>query len=431
MESISEVRRIIRSSSVFFVSSAVVSLLAYGFHLFAARFLSVSDYGSLQSLISLQNIIFIPIVIMSTLLTRIMAEHKKENLEEESMVLRSRLNGWFLFPGIIIVPILFLSIPFLESFLNIHSTLPFILLWIALYLSIFQGINNSLLNGWHKFFGSNSGNVANGSTKFVLGLSFMAVGWGIVGGLTGIALGYLAGLLVNAYFISKNFSWRKPLGKKRKISLDLGKGRLKRIIRYSYPVILGIVAITIFSNIDSMIAKHHFSAVDAGRYGAIFVLSKIIFFAVSSLASVVIPLVTAEKDLKKKNRLFLWIILANLLVAGLGVAVFYLFPGLVIKLLFGGKYLDIAPYLARFGLLALLLSLLNIFVQYFISLKYEGILVAITAIAGVEIVFLWLSGADFDHFFTVILLSLLAADGISLGYFWKKRTGVEQAMIVA
>jgi O-antigen/teichoic acid export membrane protein len=429
MEPISGVKKIIKSSSVFFVSSAVVSILAYGFHLFAARFLSVSDYGSLQTLISLQNIVFIPIVILAALLTRIMAEHKREGSEERSADLSGRLTGWFVFPGIFILPALFLLTPALESFFNIHSAWPFVLLWLSLYLAIFQGINNSVLNGWHKFLESNAGSVANGMAKFFLGLFFMALGWGIVGGLSGIFLGYAAGLSVNAYFTAKMFPKKNLSERREKQALDLSRKKLEKIFKYSYPVILGIIAITVFSNVDALIAKHHFSALDAGRYGAVFVLSKIIFFAVSSLASVVIPIISAEKDFRKKNQYFLWIMLADLAVAGLGVLVFYLFPELVIKLLFGGKYLDIAPYLAKFGLLALLLSLLNIFVQYFISLKYEGILVAITAVSAVEIAFLWLLGANFTQFFTIILLSLLAANGISLGYFWKKRRETEQTQI--
>lgn len=424
MSWISESKKIIRSGSVFFVSSIVVSVLAYGFHLFAARILEVADYGSLQTLISLQNIALVPITILIVLLTRTMAEHKQDNAEEKSLVLRMELRKLFLFPGIVILPILFLITPFLQSFFHIDSTVAFILLWISLYLTIFQGIDGSLLNGWHKFFESNVSTVTNGVSKFVLGLSLMALGLGIVGGFLGITIGFALGVLINMYFVSSKFSRAKSIGKNNTKVLPMDKKGMIKVFKYSYPVIMGIIAIAIFSNVDTLIAKHHFSAVDAGRYGGLFVLSKIIFFAVSSLSAIVVPLLTAEKDIKKKNRYFSLIMVANLLIAGVSVLVFYLFPEIVIGLLFGHEYIDIAPYLAKFGLLALFLSTLNIFVQYFISLKYEGVLIAITIISLGEIVFLWFFGTNFIQFFVIILISLGVANAISCGYFWKRLISV-------
>ena len=160
-----DIKKIAKSSLAFFVSSTAVSVLAYGFHLFAARFLDVSDYGSLQTLISLQNIGLIPVIILITLFTRIIAEHKQENLVEKSIFLRNSLKQWIIFPGILFLPLLFATVPFLKSFFNIDNNLPFIFLWLSLYLAILQGIDGGLLNGWHKFFQSNLGTLFNGISK--------------------------------------------------------------------------------------------------------------------------------------------------------------------------------------------------------------------------------------------------------------------------
>lgn len=420
MKSTSDIKKIAKSSLAFFVSSTVVSVLAYGFHLFAARFLDVADYGSLQTLISLQNIGLIPVIILTTLFTRIMAEYKQGNLLEKSILLRNGLKQWIIFPGILFLPLLFIATPFLKSFFNIDSNLLFIFLWLSLYLAILQGIDGGLLNGWHKFLQSNLGTLSNGISKFILGLFFMAIGWGVEGGILGIALGFLIHALINNYFVNSQFALKKELKIHLENKFVFNINKIKKVSKFSYPVIMGIIAVTIFSNVDILIAKHHFEAFDAGRYGALFVLSKIIFFAVSSLSSVVIPLITAEKKYQKKIQYFYLIMSANFAITGIGVALFYLFPEIIIQLLFGQKYLDIAPYLAKFGLLALALSILNIFIQYFISLKYADILVMITIISGMEIIALWFFGESFNQFFDIILISLLAANGISWGYFWIK-----------
>ncbi len=420
MKWISDYQKIIKSGSMFFFSSGIVSVLAYAFHIFAARLLSVSDYGTLQTMLSLQNIGLIPIVILVAFLTRIFAEHNKDGHEQKSGMMRMMLWRYTLFPGSMIFVLLFFTTPFLQSFFGIGSFMLFGLLWLTIYLAIFQGIDNSLLNGWHKFFESNLGTTANGVSKFIMGVLFMTFGWGVVGGFLGITVGFLMHVLVNAYSASSHFS--HFFGVQRKSEKQITTQKMGSLFFSSYPVILGVVAITIFSNIDVLIVKHHFNAVDVGQYGGIFVLSKMIFFAVSSLASVVIPLVTAEKRMSKKHSYLIMILCANCVIAGVGVGIFYFFPEMIINVLFGKEYLAIAPYLAKFGMIALLLSVLNIFIQYFISLKCKGILIFIASTAFMEIALLWVYGMTFDLVFMIIFGMLLVPNGVSLLYFlWDNR----------
>jgi len=409
---------------MFFISSCVVSVLAYGFHLFAARFLSIGDYGSLQALISLQNIMLIPVLILATILTRIMAEYKRDNLKQESLIFRINLRKRFIFPGILLLPLFFIFIPFLEKFLNIEATGFFVLLGIYFYLSFFQCLDSSFLNGWHKFGQSNLSTLANGVFKFILGIFFMSVGYGVLGGLLGITFGLLVHIIINIFFIAYNFS-KDRTDKNKIVNIKIDSYRIKYLISYTYPIIMGIGAINILSNADLLIAKHHFNSMDAGKYGALFILSKIIFFAVSSLAAIVVPIVVAEKDFQKKKLYFLWIMGVNFIIAGLGVLFFYLFPNLVISILFGEKYLDISSYLFKFGLLAMLLSMLNIFIQYFISLKCKKILCVLAVLSFLEIITLWFWGRSFEEFFIIILSTLLGALILSglyfLGYFSKDK----------
>jgi len=148
-------------------------------------------------------------------------------------------------------------------------------------------------------------------------------------------------------------------------------------------------------------------------------MGRIIFYGTSPIAAVMFPLVSKSyaKGGNYKKIFFLSIFLTFLLIVAL-VILYWLFPNLVLQLLYGDKFLEGAPYLVWFGIFIGLFTISSLFLNYFLSkgttrVVYIALVAAIIQIIGiylfhkdilqVVLVSIWVS--------LILLISLLI-------YFW-------------
>ena len=148
-------------------------------------------------------------------------------------------------------------------------------------------------------------------------------------------------------------------------------------------------------------------------------MGKIIFYGAAPVAAVMFPLVSKShaKGGNYKNVFFLSVLLTSALVVCL-VLLYWLFPGLVLQILYGNKFLKGAPYLVWFGIFIGLFTLSSLFLNYFLSkgttkVVYLGLLAAIIQIVGI-----WLFHESILQVISVsIWVSLILLVSLLL-YFW-------------
>ena len=86
---------------------------------------------------------------------------------------------------------------------------------------------------------------------------------------------------------------------------------------------------------DVLLVKHYFSDVDSGYYVALSSLAKILFFATVSISQVMFPKVSELYQSGKKHKPLLYkSLLVSLIIIVPSILVFYLFPKLVVTILF-------------------------------------------------------------------------------------------------
>jgi len=347
----------LRNSFIFFTGTFLVNAGNYLFHFLMARMLTVEGYGELQSLLALSIIIGIPAATLLTVIVKYAAsfEAKKQLTKVHSLF--SLFTKKILLITIIFFIFFILSSRYIANFLNLGSVIPVIILGISFLVIFLQSINNGILQGLQKFKDLSIISIISTLFKILLAVLLVKSGFALNGAIGAIVLATIIG-----YFIT--FLPLKFLFKKAKEEIET-----KEIFRYSFPVFFTLLFMALLYNTDIILVKHFFSSDIAGQYGALAILGHIIFFMGGPIMSVMFPMTAAAysnnsnpAEILKKSGILVGII-------GLGVLFFYfLFPGLVIKILVGSKFLSSSKFLGWFGISMFFYSLASLFSQYFLSI---------------------------------------------------------------
>lgn len=143
---------------------------------------------------------------------------------------------------------------------------------------------------------------------------------------------------------------------------------LKDIMTSTIPILASFLFVTMLFNQDVILVKHFFSSHEAGKYAGLALMGKIIFFASGAIAAAMFPMVSGAYQANKRHRHLLVqsLILVALVAMSIDI-IYFLFPRAFIKIFFGSQYLGASSYLGYFGLVMVLLSLINTFVYYFLA----------------------------------------------------------------
>ncbi|RNC86511.1 MAG: sugar isomerase [Winogradskyella sp.] len=134
----------------------------------------------------------------------------------------------------------------------------------------------------------------------------------------------------------------------------------------------------IINNSDILLVKHYFESYEAGLYASLALIGRIVYFVAWMFVMLLLPTVV---DLKKKGKetasvLFKYIGYIGV-ISLIIVMVCLVYPDFIIKLLFGGEYLSIAPLLWKYAIATSMFAISNIFAYYYLSLdKYIPVVIS-------------------------------------------------------
>jgi O-antigen/teichoic acid export membrane protein len=197
-------------------------------------------------------------------------------------------------------------------------------------------------------------------------------------------------------------------GKNDKHEIDkLNFGSVKSTVTTFF---IGNLAISALGNLDMVLAKHNLSDIEAGQYGALTIVSKIIFFATGVIASVLFSM-SAENNHKKGNteKLFLQAFSLMLVVSAFSVAVYFTAPKLILSLLFGAKYNAVSQYLGWFAILVVLFSIVNLTLQYLLSLHRVKVVYGMFLVAASSAVAIIFLGHTISAILTIGIIAQIVA----------------------
>lgn len=392
----------LKSGIIVFAGSMVVNVANYLFHLVMGRSLGPSEYGVAVAIISFLALLSIPLSTVSTVVTKFSSEALAHNEMGEISFLFNKLSKFLGMLGIIITVMVIIFSKQIGDFLNLD---PQYIKVISIFLtfSLLVAVTRGILQGVKSFTAYTINTVVEVIVKvglfmlfFYLGLKTFSVVWALIASI------------VITYIVSI-FPLKKIIRVKNK-AIDL-----KVLLRYSSYALLALALISALTYVDVLLVKHFFTAEEAGYYAALATVGKIVIYIATPMILVMFPMIS-EAHTKNEKHFHLLAQTTAIIVASstLILGVYYFAPEFVVNILYGQKYLVIGNYLFNFGLAIFLLTLANVLVYYFLSIKKLGFiwLVLVTAIAELALIYLYHDGIgqivlDLIYAFGFLFLGLL------------------------
>ncbi len=312
-----------KGATFFLLSSTVVNVSSFLFHMASSRLLGPTDYGSLSTLINMTNLIALPVGALQFAVTQAVLEKSREGHRSITRLLRR--TGLI---GVLIVLAIFVFLSPIDSYFHMTSIWPmvFVALWIpfALLSTLVQGV----LLGEFKYSPVATGIlVGGGLLRLVIGVLLIYVRFGV----TGATIALLAGQIFTFLYVL--FSARHFLARTPETShLMVGF----RHISISIATFTGLTA---FTAVDTFLSRHYFSPFYAGQYAAASIAAHVALFFPSAVVMVSFPHMVGEREISESSRQLILQSLKMTTVLGVAVGVvFAISPHLVTEFLFGSKF---------------------------------------------------------------------------------------------
>ncbi len=296
---------------------------------------------------------------MRTTATKFASKYKAQGDFEavtEALVWTSKATS---FLGLTFLGLAFVFRNQLAEFLKIANPLLPVLFFGFVALSLTASSPLGFLRGLLRFKAFSLMSFLGPFLKFLFGVGLAALGFGLWGVTWGLIISSGLTIVVALLLLRKNL--RTSFTGSSFVKTDL--------LKYALPTTVTLLALAAFYNTDVILVKHFFSPEEAGIYGSVVMIGRIIFFGLSSVVMVAFPM-AAEKQERGENPFAVLHKSLLLVVPGalIGVLVYFLLPRFLVTLLFGSQYLAAVPYLGVFAVFMGLYAVVDLISRFFLSI---------------------------------------------------------------
>ena len=392
-----------------FALDTFTNVVDYGFHLFIGRFLTPGDFAIVQTANAIMLVVVTTFAVMGPVVARYGS--KSERVARQRAVFQQFLgqSGWV---GLGLTAVILLLQTPLSQLLNLPpNLLP--LIAVTALLALMRPVVMGFLQGQERF-------IAFGlmRTVFAIGRLTVAVVWiGWLGGRAfagvavlplGMMLSFVAGLL----FVGRGV-WQRDL---RLPSSELWEGW-----RLSLAAFLAYATYMSFLSLDLVWVNRYFAPELAGGYASAVVLRRVVALLPGVVVVILYPRVVAWVKAGRVPDRLLWQVGGLVLASGLGItAVYFLFDGFIIQLVFGEAYAAAIPILGWMGLAMVGFGMSSMWLNLYLATRPWPFVVGLAVLVGVQVVLLNLFHETLRQVTAVFAVTgwVLAIGGLGLYVFW-------------
>jgi len=348
----------VRHGLLIFGSTTFVNLLNAVFYFVIARRISVSDYGALTALTAGMVVISLPAVIAALVIARYAAEfHALEEYGKLRSLLEQTSVAAFGLGVVIFLLVWMLHVP-IESFLRFNNTPCVLIAACALGLGLVTPALRAVLQGVQEFRGFAISIICEGAAK-VGGGVLLAQHFGVTGAMSGFAIGGLIG--IGAALVSAN-----PLFGYGRSAFHLDPRRLAQTMA---GVGLSGLCLTALLSVDVLLVKHYFEPRQAGIYGLVSQIGKVLVFVAAFIPTLLLPKATAAVATGKSPRAVLFqAAAASLSLTVVALCMLFFFSRFIVQFIGGPNFARAAPYFFPYGVAMAVLAGTQLAVTYKIAL---------------------------------------------------------------
>lgn len=397
----------IRHNAVLFFGSMLVGLGNYIYYPVLARMMQPAPFGEVQALAALFTQLSLFLIVLGQVTVNIVANYSDEEKKQRVLF---ELEKFAFILSIALALVLAAFSWKLKAFFQFESVAPFILLLVAVVVSVPLAFRSAYLRAHKKFASVSVAQIIGAFSKVFLSAALVLIGFKSAGAMGGIVVSQILAFGYAAYK-AKQLGFFKPKGSSYRTKPDMQI--MVPELKYAMLVFVGSLAVTLLSSIDVFVVKHYFDPHTAGEYAAISTVAKIIFFLTGSISQVMLPSVKLNQTSHENFMYFLKSLVLLSGIGGVAVIIFTAMSRTMVHILMGSNYLAYAHFLPQLSLAMFLLSIVGLLISYYLALrKYQ-----LTAIVGLGIITIgWLMVARHASLQDVVTNLVWSALCI-LGYF--------------
>lgn len=332
-------RSLVTSAGILSLAMLVASAANYGLNLVLAQWLSPAAFGDATLMVTLMlglTILAVGLQLVSAHLASTDTADDVHLLAVRGFLLRWAWVGGWAFAGLMLF-----TAPLLQSAFRTGSSMPFAILAVGLPFYLAQAVERGVLQGQLRFRRLATSYVVEAAVRLAGGLLLVLAGFGVEGATLGLTGSFVASWLV----VRSHRSARRYDG----AAAVAGAGAL---VRSTSVLLVGQI---IINNGDVIVAKQMLDPGSAGRYAAVALVGRAVFFCSWAVVNAAFPL-SAREDSTDRSSILRWALVTVSAMSGLAVAVIAASASAVVPVAFGDEYrqvLDLfAPYAVATGFFA-------------------------------------------------------------------------------
>jgi O-antigen/teichoic acid export membrane protein len=359
------------------------SAVNYASNLVFSRLLTTAEFGDLTATLAFAVIAAVPTAAAQTMIAeRVARSLALGQIDQMRWFIRHAL-GHVVTVALMVGLLYALALPLMINLLEIRAFGPALALLPLIVLTFISPVALGVLQGMDRFIAFGLMTLAIAVSRIAFGVPWAAADGGSGGAVGGQAIGMFVVLAGAAWILREHIM---PRGSGAAMS-----GVRRRPSSAAISASAAFIAFAVISNLDILLAKFFLGSQQSGLYAALVTLEKVVIFLPGAVAVVMVPNAARARHspeaTKRVLRIAALLTVITTLVAAIPAAIA---PELVLRVMFGSRYLDaeggVLPIVCAGAGLALLFLLVTYTVaiddRRWIRIVVAGIALQIAAIAA-------------------------------------------------
>ena len=337
-------------------------LFDYLFNIISGRLLVPSQYSILVTTLAILQILLHATNVIRNVIAYYTADLAAKSSRFKNMAsffLTGFRWGWRW--GIVAaVVMLGLSFP-LADLLQFPSAAPFWAVALALIMLFVRPVTDGTLQGLQSFRQLAGVAVFQSILRVAAAIVLISLGLQAFGAVLALPVATFSALGLALYFLRDYFNVQNL----DQVEVDT---RVDVSSRYSAETFIGFVAYAIMINSDVLFTRSFFPGVQVDMYAAVVTLGKIILFVSVAVGMTLFPKAIERQANNEPVLPLLLLALGGTLAPGLAMtALYFLFPGPIVELVFRNEFINPGMILGLVGLATTLFAGINIWLNFALS----------------------------------------------------------------
>jgi O-antigen/teichoic acid export membrane protein len=340
------------------LGSAFVSALNFLFNVIMARLLGPSLFSQAAAIVTLLMLLSCISLSFQMVCAKFVARNESPAAKFSVYRTLSR-QAWQ--SGAVVALVLLAAEKPIAEYLRMPNAWVIGLLAIGMAFYNQLGVKRGGMQGWCRFGALSRNYIFEAASKLVIAVMLVELGYGIFGVVGSLSASIIASVFLVGSGKPKAHELVEPEIASECVPASFGEG-IQAIVFFIGQVII--------NNVDIILVKHFFDSELAGLYAAVALVGRLLYFAAWQVVSAMFPVSAAsgEEEPRKAHVLGVPLAIVTLMSAGF-ILVSAVFPGLVMRLVFGEGFHSAESLLSMYAISTALYAIAMVLITYEMSRK--------------------------------------------------------------